>query len=332
VGLDLSHQFLQAPPAADMAVEEYVRHLAERVLMFGIPIGSLGAGGWLLSRTPRDENAVVTRANDTPDFVQPNWALQGAIAFVVALLALYLNLEIHRTVGYAYAPLRWPLLTVVWLAFSGWLLWQALRFESQTFLSVLLLVLVAIVAKLFAIDAREWHLSPEFLYEGAYSFRDGLMRLIDFGAIMGFFAAVYWLLTARKDKTDARTVFAASGLGLLFAYLTLELNSFMHTYLDGMRYGAISILWTVFALAFLVRGIHRRIATLRYAGLVLFVAVVFKVFFVDLARLDSFYRIIAFLVLGVMVLAGSFIYFRDREAFAITPSGDDSNPDAPQGS
>ena len=106
--------------------------------------------------------------------------------------------------------------------------------------------------------------------------------MIDFGAVVAFFGAVCWLLAGKRDRADARTAFAACGLGLLFVYLTLELNTLMHTYLDGLRYGAVSILWTVFALAFLLRGIHQRVATMRYAGLALFTVVVFKVFFVDL--------------------------------------------------
>jgi hypothetical protein len=39
--------------------------------------------------------------------------------------------------------------------------------------------------------------------------------------------------------------------------------------------------------------------------------------FVDLARLDPFYRIVAFLLLGVLVLSGSFVYLKYRPRFAI---------------
>ena len=56
---------------------------------------------------------------------------------------------------------------------------------------------------------------------------------------------------------------------------------------------------------------------MRYAGLTLFAVVAWKVFFVDLARLDQFYRIVAFLLLGVLALCGSFVYLRFREAFAV---------------
>jgi uncharacterized membrane protein len=41
------------------------------------------------------------------------------------------------------------------------------------------------------------------------------------------------------------------------------------------------------------------------------------VFFVDLAQLDQIYRIIAFVILGVLLLCGSFVYLRYRQAFAV---------------
>ncbi|HAR67187.1 MAG TPA: hypothetical protein DCR55_13385, partial [Lentisphaeria bacterium] len=40
----------------------------------------------------------------------------------------------------------------------------------------------------------------------------------------------------------------------------------------------------------------------------MFVIVIGKVFFNDLAALHQLYRIVAFLVLGVLILGGSFLY------------------------
>lgn len=115
-----------------------------------------------------------------------------------------------------------------------------------------------------------------------------------------------------------------AGIGMLFLYSTLELNSFLKHYVENLRSGGISILWTLFALAFLVRGISRDIKPMRYAGLALFVIVTWKVFFVDLSRLDQLYRIVAFIILGVLVLCGSFLYLRSRKTFET--KADEPNP------
>ena len=63
-------------------------------------------------------------------------------------------------------------------------------------------------------------------------------------------------------------------------------------------------------------GIHKKAGALRFTGLGLFTVVGFKVFFSDLASLDQFYRIIAFILLGVLILCGAFLYLKYRQTFA----------------
>ena len=121
--------------------------------------------------------------------------------------------------------------------------------------------------------------------------------------------------------------FSDLSLGLLFIYLTLETNAFLHEYYDGLRYGGISILWSLFALGLILQGIGKRIQELRYLGLGLFAIVAWKVFFVDLSELDQFYRIIAFIVLGILILCGSFIYLKNQDKFSLQ-SPDDEEADA----
>jgi uncharacterized membrane protein len=110
----------------------------------------------------------------------------------------------------------------------------------------------------------------------------------------------------------------------LFIYSSLELNSFLFNYYPGFRYGGISILWAIFALTFLIRGIAKDNSSVRYAGLALFTIVSIKVFFVDLKNLDPIYRIIAFVILGLMLLAGSFLYLKHRERFATKHESDEA--------
>jgi uncharacterized membrane protein len=104
-------------------------------------------------------------------------------------------------------------------------------------------------------------------------------------------------------------------------FLTLELNTFLSDFVPALRAGGISILWSLFALGLIVGGIHKQVGALLYTGLALFTVVGFKVFFSDLASLDQFYRIIAFILLGVLTLCGAFLYLKYRRTFvrAIAP-------------
>jgi uncharacterized membrane protein len=61
-------------------------------------------------------------------------------------------------------------------------------------------------------------------------------------------------------------------------------------------------------------GYIRRIAEIRWAALALFTLTMLKVVFVDMAALEQFYRIIAFFVLGFILLA---VAWRYQKAFQV---------------
>jgi uncharacterized membrane protein len=66
--------------------------------------------------------------------------------------------------------------------------------------------------------------------------------------------------------------------------------------------------------AMLLFGHRRDNRLLRIMALVLLTATTVKVFFLDLAELEKFYRIISFLVLGAILLAVSFLYQQQQRA------------------
>jgi uncharacterized membrane protein len=142
------------------------------------------------------------------------------------------------------------------------------------------------------------------------------MRLLDFGVIIAFLFLGFRLLKGDVNAQAARQVSGGAALILLFIFLTLEVSSFLASYVQGLQGGGVSILWSVFALGCLLPGIWKDIRVLRYVALALFAVVAWKVFFSDLVQLDQIYRIVAFMILGILVLAGSFVYLKYRSAFA----------------
>ncbi len=326
--IDMPNQF-NIPLAAGTPWAEYWPRLLERIVMFGVPVLSLGGAHRLLAGWRKDEAAAVSEANDLPEVIPGGWAPRALVGMAILMLFGYLHLELNRSVGFAYAPLKLPVLTVLWVMLCGLLLWEAVVRNSRTLITAVVLMVVAVLAKVFVVDLPAWSLSPQFLYEGAYSFHDAALRLLDFGSIVAFLAVAYVCSRGGEKNVDAAWIFAVSGMGVLFVFLTLEVNTFLHGFLPGMRAGGVSILWAVFAFCWLLRGIWRNERPLRYAGLILFLIVIGKVFFRDLAELDSFYRIIAFIVLGVVVLAGSFIYLKYRETFAELKSDPPSDVPVP---
>jgi len=314
---DIPRQFLQAPASADLPLFDYLRQLAERLVMFGVPIASIAGAYRLLMQPREDEDRVVSDKNDIPSWIRGTWAMRLAVGIALGMLFIYLHLEFDRTFGYLYQPVKLPLLTLLWLAMCGLLLYEAIARESRALLIVMLLFVAGLFIKFFGFDLPGWEITYRMLYGGPYSFRDAALRLVDFGSVVGFLAGAYLLLVGRPHARSAGIFLGFCSLGMLFVYLTLELNSFLSTHVEGLRSGGISILWSLFALGLILRGIGKNERAIRYVGLALFVVVAWKVFFVDLSRLDQFFRIVAFIVLGILVLSGSFVYLKYRDAFAL---------------
>lgn len=323
--IDLRVQFLEGPSLVGLSTGNYLRILVERIVMFGVPIASLAAACRLMTKQDFEAHRPIDRENDVPNWVSGTDVVQLITWVALAMLFVYLHLELNQTVGYFYQPLRLPLLTLLWVGMCGLLTWGIMQHDNPLLRTLLQIFVLGVLIKLIVFDLPSWNIADTFLYRGPYSFRDAGLRLLDFGAVVAFFAmAAVWL----RGRTDTRFMGRFLGfcsLGTLFLYLTLETNTFLFTYVEGLRAGGISILWSLFALGLILRGIARRERSLRYLGLGLFAIVAWKVFFIDLSRLDQFYRIVAFITLGILTVCGSFLYLRFQESFEMQATNKEEN-------
>ena len=74
----------------------------------------------------------------------------------------------------------------------------------------------------------------------------------------------------------------------------------------------LSAMWSVTGLIGLIFGLRAKVAAARSAALALLLVAVGKVFLYDLSTLTSLYRVISFVMLGLLLLAGAFAYQRLR--------------------
>src|SRR5262249_10506561 len=72
-----------------------------------------------------------------------------------------------------------------------------------------------------------------------------------------------------------------------------------------------SALWMAYGALLIIIGFWRSSALIRWQALVLIAATTGKVFVHDVFELDRGYRILSFVVLGILLLAISFAYQRD---------------------
>lgn len=75
---------------------------------------------------------------------------------------------------------------------------------------------------------------------------------------------------------------------------------------------SLSVIWTIYGGAMLVYGRLRQNQLLRWMALALLGLTTFKVFLVDLASLDRIYKVVSFLLLGLILLAVSYLYQKSR--------------------
>ncbi len=87
---------------------------------------------------------------------------------------------------------------------------------------------------------------------------------------------------------------------------------------------ALSVQWSVTAVVLLAVGFARLSNLLRYMAIGLFGMTVIKIFLVDLSHLEMVYRIVSFIVLGLLLLVASLLY--QRLEARISPAADREPP------
>ena len=162
--------------------------------------------------------------------------------------------------------------------------------------------------------------------------------LVNRRALLGLFVVGVLALVARlhhadRDVPHRGPAIAAAVVGanaLLLFTLSMEIRAFWELR-RGIAANAelamqmmLSATWAAYAAALTAAGIRRRYAPVRYLAIVVFGATVLKVFLVDFSQLDSVYRIASSVVLGLLLLAASYLYQRQSE-----PGAADAPPPPP---
>ena len=100
---------------------------------------------------------------------------------------------------------------------------------------------------------------------------------------------------------------AASALSLL---ATVLLAAFLFYQVSG---SLLTVAWGLQGTALLFAGFALRDRQLRLSGLVLLGVCVLKAFFYDFRELGAVFRLLSFMVLGILLIAVSVVYSRYRE-------------------
>ncbi len=99
-----------------------------------------------------------------------------------------------------------------------------------------------------------------------------------------------------------------NGVGRWTPMITNAANQHRLRIAEDFTYSA---LWMAYGAFLMVIGFWRKSAFFRWQALFLIAATIVKVFIYDVSQLDRGYRILSFMILGVLLLAVSFVYQKD---------------------
>ena len=232
-----------------------------------------------------------------------------ALAVGLVTVAIPIRLESH-----------W--ITIGWFVEAAALLWVGERIKSDLLNVFALSALVLGVARLLFYDDFN---TAQLVFN---------MRMATYGIAIAVLGLVAYGASKRDDDTvrtiGSLAVVAVNALALIALsrevadYYAQQMTA-VHpqpgvwrqedwsrarsvTIARGFTYSA---LWMAYGAMLMVVGFWRTSAFVRWQALLLIAATIVKVFIYDTSQLDRIYRILSFVVLGVLLLAISFAYQRD---------------------
>jgi len=265
--------------------------------------------------------------------------------FALALAAIYILLSrqgrsgkasetarslhfLHLALAIGFITIAIPIsldghwITIGWFVEAGVLLWVAERIHSDSLNAFAIGALFLGVCRLLLIDN---------FYSNTLIFN---ARMATYAVAIAVLGIVAWYGRVRTDEMGQNAAAAALiALNLLalialgheiadyYAWQMAELHPTLGRWtaaswaevrrVEIARDFTYSALGMGYGAGLMIVGLWRRSAFVRWQALVLIAATIVKVFTYDVSELDRAYRILSFIVLGVLLLGISFVYQRN---------------------
>ncbi len=204
-------------------------------------------------------------------------------------------------------------MTVFWSAELVVLYWSAAKCNDRTLLSVTFLIGLRVFFQYF-VNAIAIVFEPA----NTALFTEGAVGRWSAGlsVVIGLLSVV-WLdrsgrIAAGPHQWLNRT-FELFGVVSLFCFVNLELDRFTNQFMRRIEMAGFSVLWSLFAVGLMLVGVWRRRKAYRVSAICLLIVTVLKVLAFDTAEVSTPYRILSCLVLGAILVAVSFLYYRFSE-------------------
>lgn len=214
-------------------------------------------------------------------------------------------------------------LSAVWTIFGAATLIIGLRRSATSVRIGALMLLGLATIKVALVDLRYFDAGGHTLLLNP-TFASFALLIVAFAVCVWFYARAEGLQDYERSFVMPVLVCVANVLAVVI--LSAEAIGYFHrarsvidSQIANLRLAqqlSISVVWAIYGGVMLAVGIARRSKLLRVMALALLGLTIFKVFLFDLSSLDKLYRIISFIVLGLILMAVSFLYQRYRQRVA----------------
>lgn len=231
------------------------------------------------------------------------------------LLFFILNVEVGAFFGDYLPDSRSAFITMLWTLFAMGLFWIAWRVKNRMSYIACLALLAAGTLKFVVFDYHGvFRFGESFIFKSGY----GSLIFQRWLATIGLLAAIFLVakLAKRLEALNIKagdkdsTVLYVSFAVLLLIVLNVEVSAFFGDHVPQARFASISVLWALFSIGLMVLGFAKRLRVVRRLSLMLFAVTIVKVFLADMSRVSTPFRIISFIVLGVLLIGASYLYHK----------------------
>ena len=286
------------------------------MLLLGDAVLTAGAGWLMLRDRDYDDRATA-------------WVIGAALAYLLLggfgfrrrmsreIAALVVAVGIGLTAIAAALALDGPALVVGWSVEAAVLAWVASVTRERRALVGTAVFLGLAAAHILTIEAE-----PDSLGQGVEDLGETAIALVVFAAA-AFVAARFLPDDARflNAELGLKTVVEAAGAAAVVYLGSVAIVDLTREAETASEPGQtpqvlLSAYWALLGFGLLLYGLLRNERRLRLAGFALLAVAIAKVFVFDLSTLESIYRVLSFIALGLLLLAAAFAYQRIRARIA----------------
>jgi hypothetical protein len=217
--------------------------------------------------------------------------------------------------SYAFLPVVWSICAIILLVVAYYFKSKILRFT--TYASVLISALYCFFEIINILNKTDYSL--------IFNYRFMAMFVVVVASSLIVYSIKSQEEVPDSEKESVSFLFSLAGSFLLLLAISQEVWGVVTRQIENAKGTSVrsliqfrdvllSITWAIYGSVAMMVGIYKRSRFFRLFGLILLGVVIFKVFFVDAAGLETIYKILAYITLGILLLVAGFLYnkYKDR--------------------